>query len=160
MVVPEERHRLGIYQRPTGVLVNDKMKQFMQKVHEVTEFCVQNRGRCFQGWKRETIFLYVAFHAGAGTLFLMRENGNVKAVGFAWPTFLTMIQDAFNWRLPGRGDILFISEVVGDRKSIKTLYNQAKAKWPHLFRVFAYRFKGGPRQRLVELTHIMERFCG
>lgn len=134
---------------------------FFERVHEVTEFCVWHAGKCFGGWPRETVFLYVGFHALAGTIFVVREQGSrqISAVGFAWPFQPGTAAAEFNWHPVPPGPALMMREVVGTRADCRTMFVRARARWPHVERFFAYRQRN-TRHELTEFSPAtMERFC-
>lgn len=132
---------------------------FFERVHEVTEFCLAHAGRCFGGWPRETVFLYVGFHALAGSIFVVRRNGNIAAVGFAWPCQPDKVAADFDWHIVPPGDALMVREVVGTREACRRMFAQARARWPFVKRFFAYRHRRNT-PKLIEFTPAtMERFC-
>jgi hypothetical protein len=134
-------------------------KAFFERVHEVTEFCMAHAGKCFGGWPRETVFLYVGFHALAGSIFVMRRNGHIAAVGFAWTFEPGTSGHEFNWGRPVPGEALMVREVIGHREACRRLFKQAREKWPAVKRFFAYRHRGA-RPVLVEFNpSTIERFC-
>lgn len=118
-----------------------KREQFFQLVHEATEFCVVRAGRCFAGWSREKIFVHIAANALEGTMFIVKNGNEVKAIGFAKPT--------------GQNR-LFIGQVVGGRAQCRELFRRVMERWPDVKRFFAYR-----DDHLTEFDlKTMRRFCG
>lgn len=133
----------------------NKTQQFWRRIHEVTNFCLTHRGRCFPGWPDETVFFYVAFHGLCGTIFVVKSDGKIKAVGFGWPAGQSEVAADFNWRLPKPGKCLVIMEVIGERRVCGNIFARAVARWPQVGRFFAWR-----HGRLVEFSRkALERFC-
>ena len=133
--------------------------EFLARVHEVTEFCLAHAGKCFGGWSRETIFLYVGFHALAGSIFVVRRNGNITSVGFANPCEPGTEATPFDWHKVTPGASLVIREVIGTREACRTMFRQARARWPFVQRFFAYRHRNNvARLEQLQPTEI-ERFA-
>ena len=120
---------------------------FLLFCHEVTEFCLKNANRkCFNGWSREKIFLYVGGNCIAGNLFISDCNDKVQAIAIAKPT--------------GEGRLLFF-EVIGNRALVARMFSQMKAKWPDIKRIFAFRHYGNAGVDIVEFSpETVARFCG
>lgn len=132
---------------------------FFERVGEVTDFCVRGAGKCFGGWPRETVFLYVGFHALAGSIFVVRRNKHIAAVGFAWPCQPERAGEDFNWKPAPPGEALLVREVIGTRSACRQMFARARAQWPNLKRFFAYRHRDN-RPELIEFSPAtMERFC-
>jgi len=139
----------------------NELQPFWERVHEVTEFCLGHAGKCFGGWSRTTTFLYVGFHALAGTIFVVREPGSgaIEAVGFAWPFQPGTETAEFNWHPVPPGEALMVREVVGTRAACRQMFRQARRRWPFVKRFFAFRQRAA-RPVLVEYEPtFMERFC-
>lgn len=138
-----------------------KRETFLLKVHEVTQFCVQNTGRVFNCWPMETIFLYVAFAAMANCVFVKRVDGKVAAVAFAFPETQERIDAGatFDWKIPKEADVLLIREVISDKETCKEFGKLASRQWPNLHKFFTFRCR--PELTLVELSAgMMRRFYG
>lgn len=134
-----------------------KREKFMCLCDEVTQFCLRHTAHCFKCWPKETIFLYVGFHAMTGGLFLRRKNGAIIALGFAWPASYNSVKalhDAgkspFQWNLPKCADVLLVAEVVADKESCALFLEKAKRQWPDLKRAFTFREQNS-ELRLVEI---------
>ena len=122
-----------------------KKQQFMEACHEVTQFCLARGGKCFKGWSKERVFLHIGSNALAGTLFVVRDHGIVKAIGIAQPTSRRR---------------MFIGEVIGSRETCRVLFRRVMARWPRVRRFFAYRLKGTDNLKLVEFNPLaLRRFC-
>lgn len=134
-------------------------KPFLERVAEVTDFCVQHAGKCFGGWPKETVFLYVGFHALAGSIFVVRRNGNIAAVGFAWPVKPERAAEDFSWHPAPPGDALMVREVIGTREACREMFARARAQWPHIKRFFAYRHRDSKPELFEFSLSTMERFC-
>lgn len=134
-------------------------KPFLERIGEVTNFCVQHAGKCFGGWPRETLFLYVGFHALAGSIFVVRRNGNIAAVGFAWPCQPERASDPFEFKRVPAGDALLVREVIGTREACREMFAKARAQWPHIKRFFAYRHRDNKPELFEFGLSTMERFC-
>jgi hypothetical protein len=140
-------------------MISDRQKIF-RELHELTEFCLANRGKCFAGWTREKLFFYLGFHRLAGTLFVVR-TGRIEAVGVAFTARPEQIlahtagETYFHWRLPEPGNALVIFDVIGRRATVAKLFRMASRKWPAVRRFFTWR-----REALKEIsTRKMEAFC-
>lgn len=133
-----------------------KRDMFLLHCHEVVLFCVNHGGECFESWPKETLLLYVAFHAMTGGLFLRRRNGVVVGVGFAWPEIskiaMSRARDGksiFNWSLPKQPDCVLVGEVIADKETCALFLEKAKRQWPGIRRMFTFRQKS--ELRLVEI---------
>ena len=118
-------------------------EKFMLWCHELTEFCLANGGVLFKTWTRERVFLHLAVNSIAGTLFVVKNNDKVKAVGIAKP----MNQDC-----------VFVEEVIGNRESCREIYRRVMQKWPTLKRAFSERADKDGKFRFVELKGV-HRLC-
>jgi len=144
----------------------NRQQDFLTKCDEVVRFCMKHTGQVFQCWPRETILLYVAFHAITGGLFLRRKSGQVVAVAFAWPDRWEVMhrrfeagQSAFRWVIPRDADCLLVAEVIADKETAALFMDQAKRQWPKLKRWFTFRRK--PNLMLVEISpERLRRFYG
>ncbi len=134
-------------------------QKFLNYVGEVTQFCVRNAGKCFGGWPKETVFLYVGFHALAGSIFVVRTGGKISAVGFAWPCQPEHAGDEFEWRKAAPGEGLLIREAIGTRAACRQMYRKALAQWPNVKRFFAYRHRDNKPELFEFGRDTMERFC-
>ena len=135
------------------------LQPFWERVHEVTEFCLGHAGKCFGGWPRETVFLYVGFHALAGSIFVVRRDGRLAAIGFAWPFKPDTDAVEFHWKPVPPGEALMVREVIGTREDCRSMFRQARKRWPFVKRFFAFRHRAD-KPVLVEYEPAsMERFC-
>lgn len=116
-----------------------KTQQFWQRVAGWTEFCLVHRGKAFAGWPDGTVFFYVAFHALCGSVFVVKSEAQIKAVGFAWPSRPENVADDFSWQLPPAGDCLVMMETIGTRTFCGEMFRRARARWPQVKRFFAWR---------------------
>lgn len=122
--------------------MNQEQQRFFNKVHEVTEFCLEHIGRCFTGKSREELFIYIGEMALQRGIFVIRKQGEIKAVAFAQPT--------------SEGRVL-VKEVIGNRTYARDLYEAVMRQIPDAKRFFTYRWKRN-RHVLVELASL-RRFC-
>lgn len=132
-----------------------KTQQFWERIHELTDFCLANRRKCFAGWPDATVFFYVAFHVLSGTIFVVKSDGKIKAIGFGWPAEQSQVARSFSWQLPKPGECLVMMEAIGARKHCADMMRRALERWPQVRRFFAWR-----RGKLVEFRRdTMDRFC-
>jgi hypothetical protein len=134
---------------------------FLSRVGEVTEWCFERRGKCFEGWSREKLFFYVGFCMVGKAIFVERDDrGSIQTVVFAWPTRLELVNEPFNWRIPKPGDCLFVAQVIGARKFMRAILAKVVSQWPHVKRFFALRHKGDAVERMVEFKpDLVQRIC-
>ena len=127
--------------------------KFFKRIHELTEFASANRGKAFHGWSDSTIYFYLAFHALCDSLFILNDSkGRVKAIGVATSCPLSEIGSPFDWKKTSMtGDCLMIWEVIGDRKSMQTLFVKAIRKFSNVKRCYAYRLKDKDKPELVNI---------
>jgi hypothetical protein len=121
------------------------LKQQADFIRNVCIFLLTNRGRCFSGWPASKVFKYVAFHALAGTLFVVEDNG-IKAVAIAWLDYADEIKRRerrsefhFNWALPPGGDAVLVADVVSDKQYLGSLLEKMSKTWPDVAEVFTFR---------------------
>lgn len=130
--------------------MSDKQRKFFERVHEISDWLSQQPGRTFIGWPKETLFFYVAFHAIGGTIFVVRDEGKLKAVMMATPTTSDKVSEPFKWQQPVDGGAVIVWDLVGSRRFIRSLWGKLKAAFPNIAKYFAYRNK-----KLVELSPVM-----
>lgn len=129
---------------------------FADRAREIVEFCLRHGGRVFEAWSVTTLFAYVFFHVVARTVFVVRKDGHITAVAFAWSNSETEIRKRaaagapqFDWRrTEDAADSLLVAEVIGRRELLGRIARQFTQRWPDWQRrkIFTYR-KG----QLVEL---------
>jgi len=116
--------------------------KLMLKIHEITEFCMKNAGRCMEGWPREKIFIHLYGHAILNQLICCTVNDKVKSVAVVQPT--------------NTGNILF-GDIIGNRSLCRTMFKQVMERWPDTKKFFTYR----KNDELVELPiSTINRFIG
>jgi len=119
-------------------------------VRELTMFALRRRRACFEGWEPPLVFKYLAWHLLAGTLGIVREGRALLGVGIAYSASMEHIVEhegkAFDWKLPERGNVLYLEEVIAVRRAIPRLLEMAMNRYPWINRIMTLR-----RGKLVEL---------
>ena len=136
--------------------------EFLDKVGRITEFCMAHQGRCFEGWRKEKIFFYVGFCLIGNACFVVYDNDNaIRSVVFAWPMKEQSLSLKFNWKLPERGRVLFVSEMFGARRYMRRVFDMVFDRWPDIWKVCALRHKGKEAEKLEWFTPLaVGRFVG
>ena len=119
-------------------------------VREVTMYCLRRKGKCFDGWKPEIVFRYVAFHFLAGTLEIIRDGRAILgvAVGYTGDAsyFWERAGKPFDWTLPPAGNTLYLAEIIASKKAVERLWKRALEKYPWINSILTNR-----RGKLVEV---------
>jgi hypothetical protein len=149
----------------TAMTLTEQQEKLATHLWGVTRFCVAHKGKALP-WLKDDInllFRYVASCFYHGKLNIVCEDGVIKAVVFAWCDWRERIEakaaenkPQFDWSSNGRGDSLFVADVVGSRESVGKLYQATIDKYPQLVAVpwFTYR-----RGVLVQIPRAkLERF--
>lgn len=127
----------------------------VENMRAVCVFCLNHRGTlCFRGWSGAKLFKYVAYHALAGSLFVVHVGGEIKLVAFAWLDDAARIRQCsencrpvFDWCSRPPGDALYVAEVLGERQWMPWLrQSRAWRWWEQAHTVLTYR-----RNTLTEL---------
>lgn len=141
--------------------MNPQQQRFLDKCHEIAQFCRMHGANLFADWPENTLLFYVAYHALHGSLFVRRAAGHVCAAGFAWPETRSWIEETvnpgrhtFRWKQESLPDCVFVAEIVGTRKLCRSIWRQAREQWPMFNRFITFR-----RGKLHEMNAAMERFC-
>jgi hypothetical protein len=121
-------------------------------LEHITDFAVNNGGAgCFINWPRENVRQYLAFHAGQNTLALVKDKGQIVALGTAIQCNPEEITAKWEWRGTNPfGKILVILDVVNTRKGgLTLLFLEMFKRWPagSVERVVALR-----PNKVIELT--------
>jgi hypothetical protein len=130
---------------------------FADRAREITEFCWRNGRSAFPGWEVPTLYAYVFFHVVDRTVFLVREHGEISAVGFMWGVPESEIRSradagepVFCWkRSQDNADSVFMAELVGSAAEFPRLTRGAEQRFPEWWKrkkVFTFR-----RGKLVQL---------
>ncbi len=139
----------------TFLLPKNRLREFVQAV---TAFCWEHRsGPVFKTWPREKVWTYVGFCSTRRMCAVAIEKGRIVTVAFGWPAWGEHVEaraaagaPEFTWSNPIQGgDSIFIAEVIGDRRHLRTLYDTLGEWCPDLDerKIFTYR-----RGKLVELS--------
>lgn len=123
---------------------------FADRAREITEFCLRHGKSAFPGWEVPTLYAYVFFHLVDRTVFLVREHGEITAIGFMWGVPEAEIrertkadQPVFAWkRSQDNADSLFMAELVGSEAEFSRLTRSAAARFPEWWmrkKVFTFR---------------------
>ncbi len=152
--------RAGTLAEPAGqrpaLQANPGAHVMFDKARAVTEFCIKHGGDCFKDWPVPLVFNYVFYHLVDGGCFVVRANGEISAVMFAWglnsKEVLARHQAAlspFAWqRSRNNEDAIFLAEVIGERSRLGKLFKMAAAKWPDWQSKTIFTYRDGS---LVEL---------
>lgn len=139
--------------------MNAQLKAIFEECAKLTDWCLEHKGHCFKGWPRETVLFYLAFHAGCGTLFVVRVKDEVKALMIAEVVAMARVNDPFRWLKRTEGDSALVQELIGDRNAMPTLFAMLKAKFPSVKRFFGHRYRGADCQLREFSVPFVERFA-
>lgn len=139
---------------------------FADRAREVTEYCVTQGGKAFEGWAVPTLFAYVFFHLVDRTCFVVRKGGAIAGVMFAQALDeaeqrrrVDEGQSRFLWhRSADTSDAIALREVVARRDLLPRLAKQVTARWPDWRQRKVFTFRDGA---LVELPgEVIKKFLG
>jgi len=117
----------------------NETQKIKEWIHELTEFCIKHRGRCFKDWSRERIFLYLFGSSLMGILHVLRDdNQNVDGVFIA---------------SKATEENVVFAQIVGNRNSVGKAFQISRKLFPNAKKWFTYR-----RGKFVEI-HSIHRFC-
>jgi len=145
---------------------HDELKKTADQVREITVFCLERKGRCFNGWNPAKVFRWFCYHYLNGTLFTVIQDGSLKAIGCAWRACRSDIEGKnldklppFDWTPTNRtGDATVIGQVFGDKHTCYELWAAVCKKWPESKSQPVFTWRNRKIHRLKK--EVVERFSG
>ena len=146
------------------IVTTIQQQQLAAHIRLITDFFMARKGRhCLPSITVDRAFRYLAFCKLTGRLNVRFENGRPESLIIAWPDWFERIEakhaegrPQFDWCPVRPGDSIFVAEVVGTRRGVRSLYQSLIEAYPHLLRLPVYTYRRGALVRLGQKT--IERF--
>lgn len=124
-------------------------------LERLVDFAVAKGGRCFRGWDREAVRVYLRVNLAHGTCAWAQEFGKVTGLATGWPgnerdfRRAEFVQAPWRWMVPNwAGDSFYIDQLMATTpRAVVTFAGEFQHRWPEWrrWKLFAIR-----RGRLVQ----------
>ena len=121
-------------------------------LNELVRFVRAHGAPCFVNWPESVLRDYLFFHAGQGTLVLIRRGSAITGIGIGWQCFEHEIEQ--HWLPTHRdGDTFYFAHLIASEPAaVAGVVAEFRKRWPEwrALKLFARR-----HNRVVRYTHAL-----
>lgn len=135
-------------------MTQTEQREIADKVRAMAIFCLERKGKCWQGWNPAKVFRFLAFCYLCGTVFTIYDGAKIKALAIVFRVTDEELKNEgsiFDWcKTHEHGQHTLVCDVFGDKKEMATLYSMACDKWPEMVGNPLFTFRKGVLKQIPE----------